>query len=236
MKTFKNSIAQLIDYEKLASFLHEGIRHNDAIIDFGSGDCSLIRILINKYQRKATGVEIDKKKVEYGRSEGFNIIDSDIRDVSKNLNKIAERIIVHAGFCLFNIFPINDVKCILEGLSYQTNVGEIFFELQKSEYFINQYLPFKKYKTKIENLVIVSWNIPFTSSAGNGVQLIMEYYEHGGKLINKTFDTLYRHDVDELLTFCKNIGFEIVSKKNWLIRQAIAEMAHDYIHLRRKDE
>jgi len=236
LKKFKNSVSKILNYELLAEFLHESSSHNSTIVDLGSGDCSLMNILTTKYLRKTIGIEIDVEKVEYGRSKGFNIINSNINNVSKTFHTFSDSMTVHAGFCLFNIFSLNDIKRILEGLSLQTDVIEIFFELQNKKYFINRYPAFKKHKTKLEDILLISWNTPFLSPVGNGVQLIMEYYNKSGKLINKTLDTLYHHDADELLDFCKHIGFKMTKKKIWPIRSATTKNSHFYIHSRRKNE
>ena len=70
---FSESIGKIINYPFLAENLSAFSIKDSRIVDFGSGDCSLIEILKKKYRRDVLGVELDEKKVEYGQNRGLAV-------------------------------------------------------------------------------------------------------------------------------------------------------------------
>lgn len=234
LKTFSESIAKIINYSLLAENLSASSIKENAIVDFGSGDCSFLEILSNKYHRDIFGVELDEEKVKYGRDKGFEIIKKDLRCVCTDLNYISQSQTVHAGFCLMNIFPINQVRKLFKDLYQINNVKEVFIEIQNSLYFKEKYPPNIKFEKVLNDLKIISWNKPFNCPEGSGVSLNMEYYDPDGKLINSTSDVLYVHDLFELIRIFKDIGFKFVQNIFWPVRYGLEDHdSHHYIQIRK---
>lgn len=234
MIKFSESIGKIINYPVLAENLLAFSIKDSSIVDFGSGDCSLIEILKKKYCRDVLGVELDEKKVEYGQNRGLEIIKKDIRSVSKCLDSIPQALTIHAGFCLMNLFPISQVSKLIEDLYQVDNIKEIFIEIQNSYYFRKKYPSNVKFEKKLNNLKIISWNTPLSGPDGKGVSLNMEYYDESNKIINSTFDVLYGHDLFELINISKKIGFKYVQDSFWPVRYGLeGNKSHYYIHMRK---
>jgi len=234
LKKFSESIGKIINYPLLAENLSAVSIKDNIIVDFGSGDCSLIEILRKKYHRDVLGVELDEEKVKYGKDKGFKILKKDVRSVSKDLNSISQTQTIHAGFCLLNIFPISQVSKLIEDLYQLDNIKEIFVEIQNSYYFSKKYPPNVKFEKKLNNLKIISWNTPYNDPDGKGVSLNMEYHDESNNLINSTFNVLYAHDLFELINISKNVGFKYVQDIFWPVRYGLeGHKSHHYIHMRK---
>lgn len=234
---FKSSVGKVINYPVLAHYIEEKSLKGTSIIDVGSGDCSLIDILKEKYYRNVFGIECDDEKVQYGMNYGFEIIHSDIKVAHKYLRKISDPLTIHAGFCFFNIFPLNIVEEILTNLSKLKNVKEFIFEIQNSKYFSKKYPADVVYENDYDDVRIKSWSTKFKEFGEQGVLLNMEYYSlENSTFLNGTVDRLYSHCPNKLEVILRNLGFSNVCFLHWPVRNGVKGTNSHYYILARNEE
>ena len=234
MSEFSNSVSKMLEYEKLAKCISTQMIKDNMFIDLGAGDCRLIAIMNDTYGIKSVGIDLDKEKVLSGIDNGFNVILGDIRKLP-TIKEFAENsLTLHAGFCLFNIFPLSEVLSIIRSYFNIKEVKEIFFEIQNKQYFEEKYPAGEKFTHLIKDMSVTSWNERFEISNEEGVDLVMEYYSSKGEFINRTEDRLFTHDYDDVLSGLNNLEFSTLTEHQWPIRFGVEnEESHHYIHLKR---
>lgn len=234
MNKFSRSVAKIIDYNKLAAHISNTMIRNNTFVDLGSGDCSLINALTSNHNIKSIGIDSDEKKVAICKKNGFMVIADDIRIFSPTGNMAVDNLTLHAGFCLFNIFPLGEICNIIKHYFSISNINELFFEIQNNVYFKNKYPPKLKNSKTLNDVIITSWNEPFDDKYGAGVALVMEYHTQDYKLINRTIDRLYSHKICEIFAGLQNLESVDLNTYSWPVRfDAEDNWSHHYIHIKR---
>ena len=234
MDRFKKTVAKIIDHKALSNHLYNSMEKSNIFIDLGSGDCTLISLLTN-LGVETIGIDIDDKKIKACQHNGFNVLWGDARHFS--VPEILENkpLTLHAGFCLFNTFSTDEVVASVEKIFSHNNVLELFFEIQNKDYFQKRYAPGKKTANRFNEVTVVSWNEPFYSWKGSGVDVYMDYFSREEKLINSTRDRLFAHDINKLLYELSKIKSIKTFLTNWPIRFDVEEEhSHFYLCAKRK--
>ncbi|MDE3022816.1 MAG: class I SAM-dependent methyltransferase [Pseudomonadota bacterium] len=234
MNKFSKSVAKILDYNRLAEHISNTMIRNNMIVDLGSGDCSLIKALMSNYNIRSIGIDSDEEKVEICKKHGITVLAGDIRIFSPTGNMAVNNLTLHAGFCLFNTFPLGEIHNIVKHYFSISNIDELFFEIQNNTYFKNKYTPRSKNRKTLNDVVITSWNEPFNDKYGSGVDLIMEYGTQDDRLINRTIDRLYSHEISEIVSGLQNLASIELNTYSWPIRfEAEDDWSHHYIHIRK---